>query len=89
MSISCESAVFKGISDDFFTYLLKLRFSGDVWALPEGTVFFANEPIMRVTAPIIEAQIVETFLLSTINIQTLIATKASGSSLRARKGMRL
>ncbi len=68
---------FKGISDDFFTYLLKLRFSGDVWALPEGTVFFANEPIMRVTAPIIEAQIVETFLLSTINFQTLIATKAS------------
>ncbi len=69
--------VFKGISNDFFSYLLKLRFSGDVWALPEGTVFFANEPIMRVTAPIIEAQIVETFLLSTINFQTLIATKAS------------
>jgi len=68
---------FKGISDEFFTYLIKLRFSGDVWALPEGTVFFANEPIMRVTAPIIEAQIVETFLLSTINFQTLIATKAS------------
>ena len=68
---------FKGIGDDFFNYLLKLRFSGNVWALPEGTVFFANEPIMRVTAPIIEAQIVETFLLSTINFQTLIATKAS------------
>jgi nicotinate phosphoribosyltransferase len=68
---------FKGISDDFFTYLLELRFNGDVWALPEGTVCFANEPIMRVTAPIIEAQIVETFLLSTINFQTLIATKAS------------
>jgi nicotinate phosphoribosyltransferase len=68
---------FKDISDDFFTYLGKLRFSGDVWALPEGTVFFANEPIMRVTAPIIEAQIVETYLLSTINFQTLIATKAS------------
>jgi len=68
---------FKGISDDFFTYLLQLRFSGDVWALPEGTAFFANEPIMRVTAPIIEAQIAETFLLSTINFQTLIATKAS------------
>ena len=68
---------FKGIGDDFFNYLLKLRFSGDVWALPEGTVFFANEPVMRVTAPIIEAQIVETFLLSTINFQTLIATKAS------------
>jgi nicotinate phosphoribosyltransferase len=68
---------FKDISHGFFSYLRKLRFSGDVWALPEGTVFFANEPIMRVTAPIIEAQIVETYLLSTINFQTLIATKAS------------
>jgi len=72
-----KHSAFKDISDDFFTYLLKLRFIGDVWALPEGTVFFANEPVMRVTAPIIEAQIVETFLLSTINFQTLIATKAS------------
>jgi nicotinate phosphoribosyltransferase len=72
-----KQPAFKGISDEFFTYLLELRFNGDVWALPEGTVCFANEPIMRVTAPIIEAQIVETFLLSTINFQTLIATKAS------------
>jgi nicotinate phosphoribosyltransferase len=72
-----KHSAFKDISDDFFTYLLKLRFTGDVWALPEGTVFFANEPVMRVTAPIIQAQIVETFLLSTINFQTLIATKAS------------
>lgn len=72
-----KHSAFKDISDDFFTYLLKLRFTGDVWALPEGTVFFANEPVMRVTAPIIEAQVVETFLLSTINFQTLIATKAS------------
>ena len=68
---------FKDTSDKFFTYLRKMRFSGDVWALPEGTVFFSNEPIMRVTAPIIQAQIVETYLLSTINFQTLIATKAS------------
>lgn len=72
-----KHSAFKDISDDFFTYLLKLRFTGDVWALPEGTVFFANEPVVRVTAPIIEAQIVETFILSTINFQTLIATKAS------------
>lgn len=72
-----KHSAFKDISDDFFTYLLKLRFTGDVWALPEGTVFFANEPVMRVTAPIIQAQIVETFLLSTINFQALIATKAS------------
>jgi nicotinate phosphoribosyltransferase len=68
---------FKGISDGFFKHLQELRFTGDAWALPEGTVFFANEPILRITAPIIEAQVIETYLLSTINFQTLIATKAS------------
>jgi len=68
---------FKDIGDGFFRYLREFRFTGDVWALPEGTVFFANEPILRVTAPIIEAQIIETYLLSTINFQTLIAAKAS------------
>lgn len=68
---------FRNVQSDFFRYLKKLSFSGDVWALPEGTVFFTNEPILRVTAPIIEAQIVETYLLSMINFQTLIATKAS------------
>ena len=68
---------FKGITDAFFQYLREFRFTGDVWALPEGTVFFANEPILRVTAPIIQAQVVETYLLSTINFETLIATKAS------------
>ncbi|MEM2567711.1 MAG: nicotinate phosphoribosyltransferase, partial [Candidatus Bathyarchaeia archaeon] len=50
---------------------------GDVWAVPEGTVVFPNEPLIRVTAPIIEAQLIETFLLNTINLQTTIATKAS------------
>jgi len=68
---------FKYVSDDFFNSLRDFRFTGDVWAIPEGTVFFTNEPIMRVTAPIIEAQIVETYLLSTINFETLIATKSS------------
>jgi nicotinate phosphoribosyltransferase len=68
---------FKHLGEGFFRYLRRFRFSGDVWALPEGTIFFANEPMMRVTAPIIEAQIVETYLLSTINFQTLIASKAS------------
>jgi nicotinate phosphoribosyltransferase len=68
---------FKDIGDGFFRYLRDFRFTGDVWALPEGTVFFANEPVLRVTAPIIEAQVIETYLLSTINFQTLIATKAS------------
>lgn len=68
---------FKNVSDDFFQYLSKFKFTGELWALPEGTVFFRNEPIIRVTAPIIEAQIAETYLLSVINYETLIATKAS------------
>ncbi len=54
-----------------------LRFTGDVWALAEGRVFFAGEPILEVTAPIIEAQIVETFIINQVNFQSLIATKAA------------
>ncbi|HEX4950788.1 MAG TPA: nicotinate phosphoribosyltransferase [Blastocatellia bacterium] len=70
-------AVFQHVSQDFFAYLRDFRFSGDVWAMPEGTVAFAGEPLLRVTAPLIEAQILETWLLSTINFQTLIASKAA------------
>ncbi len=69
--------IFKDVSPEFFNYLRTFHFTGDVWAVPEGTVLFPNEPILRVSAPIIEAQVAETFLLSTINFQTLIATKAS------------
>ena len=69
--------VFANVSEDFFVYLKNFRFSGEVWAMPEGTIFFPNEPVLRVTAPLIEAQIVETFLLATINFQTMIATKAA------------
>ena len=61
----------------FLRFLETLRFRGDVDAMPEGTVFFPHEPVMRVTANIIEAQLVETTLLNTINLQSLIATKAS------------
>ncbi len=68
---------FGDVSSEFFGYLRNFKFTGDVWAIPEGTAFFTNEPVMRITAPIIEAQIVETYLLSTINFETLIATKAS------------
>lgn len=68
---------FSNVGNDFFEYLKNFRFTGDLWAVPEGTVLFPNEPIVRVEAPIIESQIVETFLLSTINFQSLIATKAS------------
>ena len=67
----------KIFKSDFLDYLKNFRFKGDVHALPEGTVFFPNEPIISVTAPIIEAQLVETFLLNAINLQTTIATKAS------------
>jgi nicotinate phosphoribosyltransferase len=66
-----------GFQEPFIDYLKNFEFTGDVWAVPEGTLLFPNEPVMRVTAPIIEAQLVETFLLNTINIQTMIATKAS------------
>src|SRR5229473_4189976 len=72
-----KQPVFARIGGDFFQYLEEFRFSGDVWAMPEGTVFFPGEPILRVTAPIVEAQIVETFLLATINFQTMIASKAA------------
>lgn len=69
--------VFAHVENEFFDYLRGFRFTGDVWAMPEGTIAFAGEPLLRVTAPLIEAQIVETFLLSTINFQTMIATKAA------------
>ena len=66
----------QGFSQPFLDYLRDFRFTGDVWAVPEGTVAFPCEPLIRVTAPIIEAQLVETFLLNTVNLQTMIATKA-------------
>jgi len=68
---------FQHVDRRFFDYLREFRFGGEVWALPEGEAAFANEPLLRVTAPIIQAQLVETYLLSTINFQTLIATKAA------------
>ncbi|KON34286.1 MAG: hypothetical protein AC479_01155 [miscellaneous Crenarchaeota group-6 archaeon AD8-1] len=62
---------------DFLNYLKNFEFTGDVWAVPEGSIVFQNEPLIRITAPIIEAQLIETFLLNTINLQTMLATKAS------------
>ncbi|MCW4000679.1 MAG: nicotinate phosphoribosyltransferase [Candidatus Bathyarchaeota archaeon] len=67
----------QGFGSDFLAYLKAFKFTGEVWAVPEGTVVFPNEPLIRITAPIIEAQLVETFLLNSVNIQTMIATKAS------------
>jgi nicotinate phosphoribosyltransferase len=67
----------QGFKEDFLDYLRRFRFTGEVWAVPEGTVVFPNEPLIRVTAPIIEAQLIETFILNTVNLQTTIASKAS------------
>ena len=72
-----EQPAFQTVSRQFFDYLLEFRFSGDVQAVEEGTLVFAEEPILQVTAPVLEAQIVETYLLSVVNFETLIASKAA------------
>lgn len=64
-------------SEAFLDYLRHFKFTGDVWAMPEGTPVFPREPIMVIRAPAIQAQLLETFLLLTINHQSLIATKAN------------
>ena len=64
-------------SEKFLTYLRDFRFTGDIWAVPEGTPVFPREPILTVRAPAIQAQLLETYLLCTLNHQSLIATKAS------------
>jgi nicotinate phosphoribosyltransferase len=78
----------KLFSQDFLQYLLQLRFSGDVFAIAEGRLFFKDEPVLEVTAPIIEAQLVETFIINAINLQSSIATKAS-RCVYAAKGRKL
>ncbi len=69
---------------DFLDYLANFRFSGSIYAIPEGTVIFPREPIAKVIAPIMEAQLVETAILNIINHQSLIATKASRVCFAAR-----
>jgi len=64
-------------SDNFIQFLSQFRFRGDVVAMPEGTVFFGDEPVMEITAPIIEAQLVETLLLNILGSNTLFATKGA------------
>jgi len=68
---------FARVPAGFFEALADFEFRGEVWAMPEGTPYFPNEPVLRITAPVIEAQLVETYLLSVINYQSLIATKAA------------
>ena len=75
----------KYFSEEFLEYLKSFKFSGDIWAIPEGTVVFPGEPLMTVRAPVMEAQFIETYVLMMINHQSLIATKASRLA-RAAKG---
>jgi nicotinate phosphoribosyltransferase len=75
-----------GFDEEFLSYLSELRFSGEIDAIPEGTVCFANEPLLRVTGPRIEAQILETVLLNQINFQTMVATKSARVVLAAGGG---
>jgi len=72
-----DQPVFANVSSEFFDYLRQLRFTGDAWAMPEGTVFFPNEPILRVTGDMIQAQLVETYVLTCLALQTLVASKAA------------
>ena len=68
---------FRHLDPKFFDFLSDLRFTGDVRAIPEGTMVFPLEPLLQVTAPLIEAQILETYLLNVLNSQSMIATKAA------------
>ncbi len=80
--------MFRHVGPDFFDYLARFRFSGDVWAIPEGTLVFAGEPLLRLTAPIIQGQILETYLLATLTYQTMVASKAA-RIVTAAKGRRI
>ncbi|NUN65991.1 nicotinate phosphoribosyltransferase [Pseudanabaena biceps] len=71
------TGIFANADRRFWELLKNFRFEGDLWAVPEGTAMFANEPFLRIEAPLWQAQLVETYLLNTINYQTLIATRAA------------
>ncbi len=68
---------FRAVPSGWFDRLADFRFRGDVWAVPEGTVVFAGEPLLRVTAPLAQAQVVETYLITTLTIQMVVASKAA------------
>ncbi len=74
-----------GFTEEFLAYLQSFRFTGDIWAVPEGTPIFPNEPILTVRAPAVQAQFIETYLLLQLNHQSLIATKAN-RIVRAAEG---
>ncbi|AFZ27989.1 putative nicotinate phosphoribosyltransferase [Cylindrospermum stagnale PCC 7417] len=83
------TGIFAQAPERFWSLLAEGRFTGDVWAVPEGTAVFANQPLLRVEAPLWQAQLVETYLLNTINYQTLIATRAARLRDIAGKDARL
>ncbi|HEV2183058.1 MAG TPA: nicotinate phosphoribosyltransferase [Candidatus Acidoferrales bacterium] len=76
--------LFRHVHGEFFDYLARFRFTGDLWAIPEGSLVFAGEPLLRVTSPIIEGQILETCLLSAINFQTMVASRAARLNIAAK-----
>jgi nicotinate phosphoribosyltransferase len=84
-----QTGIFDRAPIEFWSLLAAGHFTGDVWALPEGTAVFANEPMLRVDAPFWQAQLVETYLLNTINYQTLIATRAARMRDVAGDGVKL
>jgi nicotinate phosphoribosyltransferase len=67
---------FRHVPADWFERLRNLKFEGDLWAIPEGTVVFADEPLLRVTGPLMVAQLAETYLMTTLTTQTMVASKA-------------
>lgn len=71
------TGIFESVSDRFWSLLEDARFTGNLWAVPEGTAVFANEPLLRIEAPLWQAQLIETYILNTLNYQTLIATRAA------------
>ncbi|MBI1830743.1 MAG: nicotinate phosphoribosyltransferase [Planctomycetes bacterium] len=72
-----QHPVFRDVPAGWFEHLADFRFTGDVWAIPEGTAVFAGEPLLRITAPIEQAQVAETYLIASLTMQTMIASKAA------------
>ena len=72
-----STEIFANTPDKFWSVLAEAKFTGNVWAVPEGTAIFPNQPLLRIEAPLWQGQLLETYLLNTLNYQTLIATKAA------------